>query len=113
MPARRATTTVFFLTGVTFASFASRIPALQDRLDLSPGQLSLAFLALNGGAVAGLPGGSVLARRAGGRASLPLGFAVYPPGLIAVALAPGLGWLCLVLAVMAAANSVIDVATNV
>ena len=113
MSARRATTLLFFLAGAIFASFASRIPALQDRLDLSPGQLSLAFLALNGGAVAGLPGGSVLARRAGGRASLRLGFAVYPPGLVAVALAPGLGWLCLVLAAMAAANSVIDVAMNV
>jgi hypothetical protein len=56
MTARRATTILFFLTGATFASFAARIPALQDRLDLSPGQLSLAFLALNGGAVAGLPG---------------------------------------------------------
>jgi MFS family permease len=113
MTARRATTILFFLTGATFASFAARIPALQDRLDLSPGQLSLAFLALNGGAVAGLPGGSLLARRVSGRASLRLGFAIYPPGLIAVALAPGLGWMCLVLAVMAAANSVIDVAMNV
>ena len=113
MTARRATTILFFLTGATFASFAARIPSLQDRLDLSPGQLSLAFLALNGGAVAGLPGGSLLARRVGGRASLRLGFAIYPPGLIAVALAPGLGWMCLVLAVMAAANSVIDVAMNV
>jgi predicted MFS family arabinose efflux permease len=113
MPARRATTIHFFVTGAIFASFASRIPALQDRLDLSPAQLSLAFLALNGGAVAGLPGGSVLARRAGGRASLRLGFAIYPPALIVTALAPGLLWLCLLLAVMAAANSVIDVAMNV
>jgi fucose permease len=89
MTARRAASILFFLTGATFASFAARIPALQDRLDLSPGQLSLAFLALNGGAVAGLPGGSLLARRVGGRASLRLGFAIYPPGLIAVALAQG------------------------
>jgi photosystem II stability/assembly factor-like uncharacterized protein len=96
-----------------FASFASRIPALQERLELSPGTLSLAFVALNGGAVAGLPGGSVLAARVGGRTSLRLGYAVYPPALIAGALAPGLLWLCGALAAMAAANSVIDVAMNI
>ena len=113
MSAHRATAITFFVTGAVFASFASRIPALQDRLDLSPGELSLAFLALNGGAVAGLPGGSVLAARLGGRSSLRLGYAVFPAALVTVALAPGLAWLCVALAVMAAANSVIDVAMNV
>jgi hypothetical protein len=111
--ARRATAIVFFITGVVFASFASRISALQERLQLSPATLSLAFLAFNAGAVAGLPGGSLLAARAGGRCSLRLGYAVYPPALIAGALAPGLSWLCAALAAMAAANSVIDVAMNV
>ena len=111
--ARRATAIAFFVTGAVFASFASRIPALQDRLDLSPGTLSLAFLALNAGAVAGLPGGGVLARRLGSPATLRLGFAVYPPALVAVGLAPSLTLLCAALAVMAAANSVIDVAMNV
>ena len=111
--ARRANATVFFITGAVFASFASRIPALQDRLDLSPGELSVAFLALNAGAVAGLPAGGTLAQRLGGRASLRLGYTVFPPALVAVALAPGLAWLCLALAAMAAANSVIDVAMNV
>jgi hypothetical protein len=111
--ARCATAIVFFITGAVFASFASRVPALQERLELSPGTLSLAFVALNGGAVAGLPGGSVLAARVGGRRSLRLGYAIYPPALIAGALAPGLLWLCVALAAMAAANSVIDVAMNV
>jgi MFS family permease len=111
--ARRATVIAFFVTGAVFASFAARIPALQDRLDLSPGSLSLAFLALNAGAVAGLPGGGALTTRRGSRLALRLGYAIYPPALVAVALAPGLGWLCLALAVMAAANSVIDVAMNV
>ena len=111
--ARRATAIAFFVAGAVFASFASRIPALQERLDLSPGTLSLAFLALNAGAVAGLPGGGVLARRLGSPAALRLGFTVYPPALVAVGLAPSLPLLCLALAVMAAANSVIDVAMNV
>jgi MFS family permease len=111
--AHRATAIAFFVTGAVFASFAARLPALQERLDLSAGQLSLAFLALNAGAVAGLPSGGALVTRRGSRSSLRLGFAIYPPALVGVALAPGLGWLCLVLAAMAAANSVVDVAMNV
>src|SRR5918998_208647 len=65
-------------------------------------------------------------RRAGGRKAvapspgdrrarrpcLRLGFAVFPTALLGVALAPGLAWLTAALAVMAAANSVVDVAMN-
>ena len=111
--AHRATGTVFFITGAVFASFAARVPALQERLDLSHGTLSLAFLALNAGAVAGLPGGGALVSRLGSRAALRVGYAGYPVGLVAAGVAPGLAWLCLALALMAAANSVIDVAMNV
>src|SRR5215207_9738317 len=111
--AHRAAALAFFVTGCVFATFSSRIPALQDRLDLSPGTLSLAFLALNAGAVAGLPAGGVLSTRLGSRGALRCGYAVYPAALVAAGLAPGLAPLCLALAVMAAANSVIDVAMNV
>src|SRR5215207_2333984 len=79
--AHRATAIVFFVTGAVFASFAARVPAVQERLDLSHGTLSLAFLALNAGAVAGLPAGGALAGRLGSRAALRAGYAVYPPGL--------------------------------
>jgi predicted MFS family arabinose efflux permease len=103
---------VFALAGLVGASFAARIPALQDRLDLSAGELGLAFLALEAGAVVGLPGGGALVARIGSRASLRLGFAVFGPALAAVALAPSLAALAAALAVMAAANSVIDVAMN-
>src|SRR4051794_29581045 len=79
--ARLATTAVFAVTGFVFASWAARIPAVQDRLGLSPGELGVAFLALNAGAVAGLPGGGVLVARIGSRRSLRAGFALYPPAL--------------------------------
>jgi MFS family permease len=110
--ARVATTAVFFITGGVFASWAARIPAVQERLDLSPGELALAILGIEGGAVAGLPAGGALVTRLGSRTSLRLGFAVYPPALVAVAVAPGLGVLAAALALTAAANSVVDVAMN-
>jgi len=94
------------------AAWATRIPAVQQHLGLSPGGLAVAVLGLEGGALVGLPAGAALVARLGSRASLRLAFAAYPTALPAVALAPGLGWLAAALAVMAAANSVIDVAMN-
>jgi MFS family permease len=111
--ARAATTVVFFATGFVVAAWATRIPAVQERLALSPGTFAVAVLGLEGGALAGLPAGGALVARLGSRASLRLAFLVYPAALPAVALAPGLGWLTAALAVMAAANSVVDVAMSV
>jgi MFS family permease len=110
--ARAATTAIYAATGFVFATWASRIPAVQDRLSLSDGALGVAFLALNAGAVLGLPGGGALVAQIGSRRALRTGFAVYPPALVAASLAPALGWLAAALATMAAANSVIDVAMN-
>jgi MFS family permease len=110
--ARAGTTVVFFVTGFVVAAWATRIPAVQERLGLSPGSFALAVLGLEGGALAGLPAGGALVARLGSRPSLRLGFAVYPTALVGVALAPGLAWLAVALAVMAAANSVVDVAMN-
>jgi MFS family permease len=108
----RAALLLFFLTGLVSATWAARIPAVQAQLELSPGELGLAVLGLEAGAVAGLPAGGTVATRLGARAALLLGFAAYPPALLAVALAPGLAALAATLAAMAFANSVVDVAMN-
>jgi MFS family permease len=110
--ARVATGVVFFVTGFVVAAWATRVPAVQERLGLSPGSFALAVLGLEGGALVGLPAGGALVARMGSRPSLRVGFAVYPAALLAVALAPSLPWLVAALAVMAAANSVVDVAMN-
>jgi MFS family permease len=110
--ALRAATLVFFVTGATYAAWATRIPAVQDRLDLSPGELALAIAGLEVGAIAGLPAGAALVSRIGSRAGLRVGFAAYPASLIAVAAAASLPALTAALAVMAVGNSVVDVAMN-
>jgi MFS family permease len=110
--ARVATTAIFFMSGAIFAAWATRIPAVQDRLGLSAGELGAAALGLEAGAVLGLPLGGLLVARVGSRAGLRLGFACFPPALFAVGIAPGLAALMAALAAMAAANSVIDVAMN-
>jgi MFS family permease len=110
--ARVATTVVFFVTGALYAAWATRIPEVQDRLDLSAGELAVAIVGIEAGAIAGLPMGAALVGRIGSPASLRAGFAVYPSALVAVAATPSLAALLPVLALMAAGNSVVDVAMN-
>jgi MFS family permease len=86
---------VFFLTGAVVAAWSTRIPAIQERLHLTPAALGLAILGLEAGAVVGLPIGGALVARIGSRRSLRAGFAVYPTALLAVAAAPGLAALAL------------------
>jgi predicted MFS family arabinose efflux permease len=111
--ARGAASLIFFLTGAVFATWAARIPAVQERLDLSPGGLSVALVGMEAGALVGLTAGGRVVAALGSPPSLRLGFVVYPPALVAVAQAPDLAVLVAALAVMGAANSVIDVAMNV
>jgi len=110
--ARAATTVIFFMTGWVYAAWATRIPAIKDDLGLSDGELGLAILGLEAGAIVGLPAGGALVARIGSRRALQLGFSTYPTALFAVGLAPGLTALAGSLAAMAAATSVVDVAMN-
>ena len=111
--ARAATALAFFLTGAVFATWAARLPALTERLDLSPGGASVALAGVEAGALCGLVVAGPLVSGLGSARSLRLGFLAYPTALVAVAAAPSLGWLVAAMAVMGVANSAIDVAMNV
>src|SRR5215204_1910944 len=108
----KGTLVVFFVTGGVFASWGSRIPAVQEGLHLSPGELAIAIVGIEGGAVVGLPLGGALSVRLGSRTSLRLAFVAYGAAMTLVGLAPSLGLLAAALALTAAANSVLDVAMN-
>jgi MFS family permease len=110
--ARAANTVAFLVTGALSAAWATRIPAIQEALGLSPGELGLAVLGLEGGAIVGLPTGGIVVARFGSRTGLRLGFVALSAALYAVALAPDLPALALALAVMAAATSIVDVSMN-
>src|SRR3954447_4061431 len=110
--ARWAVTAMFFVVGSYGAAWGTRIPAIKADLDLASGALAVAILGLEGGAVLGLPAGGALVARLGSRRTLRLGFAVFAPGLVAVGLAASLPALAAALAVMALANSIVDVALN-
>lgn len=110
--ARAGTTAIFFMTGWTYAAWATRVPAVKDELGLSPGSLAVAIGGLEAGAIVGLPAGAVLAARLGSRRALRVGFWIMPAALVLAALAPTLAAVTAALAAMAAATSVVDVGMN-
>ncbi|WP_370419509.1 MFS transporter [Streptomyces sp. QH1-20] len=110
--ARAAVSAVFFITGAAFATWASRVPAVQDRLDLSAGQLAVALVGLSGGAFLGLPLVGGLVARFGSRPVLFTGMAVYLAALAGLAVTPNLPLLTANLALFACGNTAVDVAMN-
>jgi predicted MFS family arabinose efflux permease len=104
---------VFLATGGIFASWGARIPAVQEDLGLSAGELAIAIIGIEGGALLGLPLGGALTTRLGSRRTLRLGFVAYAVGMAVVGQAPSLAALTVALALTAAATSLNDVAMNV
>ncbi|GAA2580907.1 MFS transporter [Actinomadura fulvescens] len=94
MSPHRALVLVFALHGAVAGSFATRIPWIQDRLDLSPGVLGVALLCPSIGALTGMPMASRLAHRLGERLAIRLLLAAWCAVLALPALAPAPVWLC-------------------
>src|SRR3954466_8988689 len=83
--ATRATYLAFMASGFAFASWASRIPQVRDRLHLSPSQLGLVLLALAVGSVLALPLSGPVIARLGSRLTLQLMAGLQAVGLVVVA----------------------------
>ena len=110
--ARVAVTTVFFLNGIVFASWYSRLPSIQEKLDLGPGTLGLALIGAPVGLLAAQPLTGALAATVGARRLV-----AASPLLLAAAVAPALAvdapTLALGTFTAGAANGVLDVSMNV
>jgi hypothetical protein len=110
--ARLGVAATFFLTGAVFATWAARVPAIKHDLGLGDGQLALAFVGLNAGAIVGLQVGGVLIPRVGSRPALRVALPGFAATLVALAFAPNLPLLTAALVLSAAANGVVDVGMN-
>jgi predicted MFS family arabinose efflux permease len=110
--ARAAVTAVFFLNGIVFASWYSRLPSIQEELDLGPGTLGLALIGAPVGLLAAQPLTGALAATIGSRRLV-----AASPLLLAAAVAPALAvdapTLALGTFTAGAANGVLDVSMNV
>ncbi len=107
-----ATPFLFILLGVIYASWAARIPAIRDALQLSPAQLGIVLLGGGVGAVGSFPLAAWMVNKFGGRRAAwysGVGLIVVLPSL---ALAPSMMWLAIVAIALGAASGCFDVAIN-
>ncbi len=112
MSPRAAITAVFFVNGALFASWASRIPALSDRVGASTGVLGLALLAPAVGAVVAMP---LVGRLLPGRSSrtfCQISVVALMAAIVLPALARSVAALAGGLFVVGMANSSLDLAMN-
>ncbi len=110
--ARIAVGALFFVNGFAFATWVSRIPAVQTALGLTPGMLGAALMGLGAGSFVAMPiAGWLIARRG----SRPVAL-VTTLACAALVLLPAFAWsvaaLGVALALLGAAMGAMDVAMN-
>jgi MFS family permease len=113
--ATRATYIAFIAAGFQFASWASRIPQVRDRLDLSPSELGLLLLCAAAGSVLSLPASGPLIAHVGSRRALEITALVSGSGICLVAVGYQIGVVPVALGLFAfgAGSGSWDVAMNV
>lgn len=84
---RRALAFFFFLSGLRFASWASRIPDIQLQLHLSDATLGSVLFALPAGSMSGLPISGYLVAKFGSRKMLFISTIIFPISMIGIGLA--------------------------
>ncbi len=110
--ARQAVTVLFFMNGALFASWVSRIPALQAKLGLSHGTLGLALLGMATGALISMPLAGAFSSRHGSHRVCQISSVLYCLALPLLALAPNAPAFMLALFAFGAAHGALDVAMN-
>jgi len=113
--ATTATYAAFFGSGFAFAGWASRIPQVRDRLDLSPAALGLVLLAIAAGSLVALPLSGPLVTRIGSSRTVMAMAVLLGVGLTVAALGSlaGVAPVVIGLFLLGFANGAWDVAMNV
>jgi MFS family permease len=111
----RGTYVAFSGSGFAFASWASRIPQVRDRLHLSPAQLGLVLLCIAAGSLLALPLSGPVVHRFGSRRTVAGMAVLLAVGLATIALGylAGLVPVVVGLFLLGFANGAWDVAMNV
>lgn len=116
LAARNAVGVTFFLNGMLFASWVSRIPETRDALDLDNGALGLLLLAIAAGSMVAMPTTGALIERLGTSHVIRVAAVAAAVGLslVAVAIIAGATWLAAVaLFVYGVGTGVWDVGMNI
>lgn len=109
---RLAVSAIFFAYGLTFASWASRIPTIQQSLNISDGVLGLVLFALPAGLFLCLPFSGWIINHYGSRRVVIVSGLVYSLLLIVIGLAQSLPQLIGVLFTFGFVSSLLNIAVN-
>ncbi|MFI9239976.1 MFS transporter [Streptomyces sp. NPDC053079] len=110
--ARIAMAAVFAVHGAVTGTFATRVPWIQEHVDISTGRLGLALVFPAIGASLAMPLAGRVVHRFGSRTALRGLLALWCASLALPALSPGMLALCATLAVYGATSGMADVAMN-
>ncbi|MFG2837945.1 MFS transporter [Streptomyces zaomyceticus] len=110
--ARAAVFGYFGINGTALALWVAHVPDIKRDLDLSPLQLGAALLVVAGGALVAMQVAGRLIDRVGSAAVTRISGVLLPLTLVGPAFAPSLMWLAVALALLGAANGLMDVSMN-
>src|SRR3954453_22186311 len=110
--ARRAVTVIFLLNGALMGSWAARIPAVKERLDLGEAELGLALGLVALGALTAMPVSGWVSARGGSRRTTRFAFVCFCVALPLPALAPVYALMLPAALLLGAGNGSLDVAMN-
>lgn len=109
---RIAVSALFFLQGLCFATWASRIPTIQQSLHLSDGMLGIVLLALPVGSMIGLPLAGWLVTRFGSKTIVINVLILYALTLAAIGLAQNITHLISILVLYGMMGNTANIAMN-
>lgn len=109
---RAAVGAIFFLYGLSFASWASRIPSIQQKLELSDTALGGVLFTLPVGLMLSLPLAGWLIAKVGSRIVVIIGAVVYSSTLVTLGLANSVVQLMAGLFVFGLAGNMLNIAVN-
>ncbi|MBO9151991.1 MFS transporter [Chitinophaga sp. GCM10012297] len=109
---RIALSTFFFIQGIVFASWASRIPDIKAKLQLSDAELGGLLFSLPAGQLAGMALSGYLVSRFGSRGVLMVAALLYPSSLLLLGLAPTTVMLSASLVIFGLCGNLINISAN-
>jgi len=102
----------FFLTGLCFSSWASRIPDFQRTFTLSEGQLGTLLLGMPAGSLIALPLAAWAVYRFGSRKVVLAGMSLYILGLVSLGLATSSFQLALLVVLVGVLGNIMNISLN-
>src|SRR4051812_20722306 len=109
---RISVSALFFMAGLCFSSWASRIATIQQKLDLSEAELGGVLFALPVGLMISLPLSGWAVNKTGSQKVLATSLALYGSSLVGLGLSPNVLLLIVCLVFFGMASNAVNISVN-